>query len=122
MTILKTTRLRLRPVDVGDRDILVDIRSAPEVLRWLPHPQGNSIERYVDTRLAEMLTHWRDRNFGVWMVHNRRSGRAIGYCGLRFLPEFDAVELLYAFHPLAWGCGLASEASRTILDWAWSHT
>ncbi|MEO0801526.1 MAG: GNAT family N-acetyltransferase [Cyanobacteria bacterium J06642_2] len=122
MTTFKTARLHMRPIATGDRPALLGIRHAPEVLRWLPVPNRSTVESYVDTHLTEMIAHWQEYGYGVWLVQNPRSRRAIGYCGLRYLSEFEAVELLYAFAPDVWGWGLASEASRAVLKWAWHHT
>lgn len=122
MTTIDTARLHMRPISTSDRDVMLAMRQAPEVLRWLPWLGGSSLERYVESRLAEMVAHWDDRGYGVWLVQNPRSRKGIGYCGLRFLDELNEIELLYAFDPVVWGWGLASEAARAALHWVWSQT
>ncbi len=45
-----------------------------------------------------------------------REGRLVGHVGLRFMPEFDGTEVLYAFHPDLHGGGYAREAAEASLD------
>lgn len=43
-------------------------------------------------------------------------GRIIGFCGLKRLPDLDAVDLGYRLLPEYWGRGLATEAARASVE------
>ena len=66
-------------------------------------------------------THWREHGFGVWAVFEKEDARFIGRCGLRHKPEFDGIELLYAFEKAAWGRGYAREAGTAALDYGFNE-
>lgn len=54
---------------------------------------------------------------GYFLKHNMEF---IGWSGLAYLPEFDAIDLGYRFLPEYWGKGLATEASLAILDYGFN--
>lgn len=67
---------------------------------------------------------WSARGYAPWGAFERvalndgvsREGRLVGHVGLRFMPEFDGTEVLYAFHPDLHGGGYAREAAAASLD------
>ena len=89
--------------------------------------------------IAASRDEWRDGGCGALAVVPRGPGGksdgkfsgqsdrpsqqpAIGYCGLRLLPDrITAVELLYALAPTHWGRGLATEAAGASLDWGFAN-
>ena len=51
----------------------------------------------------------------------RREGEDIGFCGLREFDDPPQVEILYALLPAHWHQGLATEASREVLRYAFEE-
>jgi len=45
----------------------------------------------------------------------------VGWAGLAYLPEFDEIDLGYRFLPEYWGLGIATEASRAILNYGFDQ-
>lgn len=76
----------------------------------------------VERELRFDIDHQASHGWALWAVEERSSGRFIGDCGLRPLemrgPE---VELGYDLHPEAWGRGLATEAARATLRFAFAE-
>ncbi|MEA2712145.1 MAG: hypothetical protein QOK27_106 [Gemmatimonadales bacterium] len=64
--------------------------------------------------LERNLAHWAAYGFGLWMLRDRDTGRAIGRAVLRHLDVegVDEVETGYGFLPDLWGRGLATEIAR----------
>lgn len=116
---VETERLLLRPFVDDDFVTYERIRANPEVARYLPggiEAVKSAPERARQT-MQTFARHWQERGFGPWAVIDKQTRVLIGHCGLRYLPEFDAVELLYALDPSAWGKGLATEAAHAALDY-----
>jgi ribosomal-protein-alanine N-acetyltransferase len=67
--------------------------------------------------LAVSADNFVQRRFGLWGVVDRNSTELTGFCGLR-LNEEGALELLYGFLPAWCGQGLATEAARAVLTYA----
>ena len=45
----------------------------------------------------------------------------IGFCGLKYLPEEDEVDLGYRFVKAYWGMGLATESGKAALDYGFNE-
>lgn len=114
---LETPRLRLRPFALGDGEDHARIYAKPEVTRFLAGGpfRGEEAARRSRTALELFVTHWARHGFGVWAVIERSSGRLIGQCGLKYIPETPDVEILYALDTPAWGRGLTTEAATAAL-------
>jgi len=114
---ITTARLGLRPATRDDVDALHRLWTHPEVRRYLWDDAVISRERaaaVVDDGIASFARH----GFGLWTIHAAAGGPPIGFCGLRVVAGTDDVELVYGVAPERWGCGLASEAVRGVLDFA----
>ena len=72
-----------------------------------------TIEHFIDE--------WQERGFGPWAVIEKASQNLLGHCGLRYLPEFDAVEVLYALDDSAWGKEVATEAAMASLNFGFTQ-
>jgi len=116
---LETARLRLRPLTAGDHDALYGIYSEPEVARGLITPP-RSIEEFQQ-RLDQMLD--LASTFGMWAILRKNDGRLIGRCGYYpcSVPPEGAPELAYLLSRASWGVGLATEATRRCLEFAFSE-
>jgi len=55
---------------------------------------------------------------GAWTIRPRANDQAIGVCGLKPAETRGQAEVLYALHPGWWKQGLATEAVRAVLDYA----
>lgn len=110
---LRTERLRLRGFRADDADALARLYLDPDIMAYLPgYPEG------FDANLARARqdivaynAHWQQRGYGVWAVEDLSERRLIGRCGLRWLDQFNAVELLYMYDKTHWRRGFASEAA-----------
>ncbi|WP_433154104.1 GNAT family N-acetyltransferase [Actinomadura nitritigenes] len=128
---LLTSRLALHPIGMTDHHALLTHWTGPVVRRHLF--DGASISPVQVTEIIE--TSERDfatEGYGLWALRPLRGGPApaeprpgaplIGVAGLRgHEGPFDRgvdVEILYSLEPDRWGQGLAAEASRAVLDYA----
>ncbi|HLT76986.1 MAG TPA: GNAT family N-acetyltransferase [Ferrovibrio sp.] len=122
---IETDRLRLRRFAAEDWEVLARFYSDDTVMRHMLPGKGLSrreAQERAKSNIHNFNDHWARRNYGVWAVEDRRSGRLLGQCGLRWIPEAEQTELLYLFSKTVWGRGLATEAGRAALDFAFTRT
>ena len=117
MRDLVTARLLLRPLTAADGDALFRVYAEPDVSRNLI-TRPRSIEEFqepFDQMVALAST------LGMWaIVHD---GRLIGRCGFFPFSEDPAgvPELAYLLSGAHWGRGLATEAARRCLEFAFDE-
>ncbi len=122
---LETDRLLLRHFTENDAELLIELDSDPEVMRYLsggvPTPP-EKIRREVLPRLLDQYEKWDDM-FGTFAAHEKAGGEFIGWFILRPKAEgpTDEVELGYRFRKAAWGEGYAAEGSTALLHKAFTE-
>ncbi len=119
--LLETERLRLRRFTADDVDLLVDLDSDPEVMRFVTGGRTTPREEIVTDYLPAFLGYYdRYDGFGFWAAEERTSDRFIGWFHLRPPDAADPlnVELGYRLRRDAWGGGYAVEGSRALVDLA----
>jgi RimJ/RimL family protein N-acetyltransferase len=117
---LVTERLLLRPFRSQDADALYDLRSRPEVLRYLywPPASAENVRDVVAERLT-MTTLAADGDCLVLAVELAATGRFIGEVDLSLVStEHRHGEIGAILHPAAQGHGYATEAAGALLDLA----
>jgi ribosomal-protein-alanine N-acetyltransferase len=113
---LETARLRLRPLTAGDRDELYAIYADPEVSRTLiTRPQSSEEFQEPFEQMLELSS-----TLGMWAIVHKDEDRFIGRCGYYLFsdPPARIPELAYLLSRAHWGRGLATEAARCCLDFA----
>ena len=114
MPEIETERLRLRMYTPEDADDHCRIASAPEFRTHFPSYYQPTRDKVL-VGIGRILEHWSLRGHGQWALELKGEGRMFGYCGLRFLPDTQEVELLYGIDSAYWGRGLTTEAARASL-------
>lgn len=115
---IETARLILRTVTLDD--------VAEVALRW--NLDGPPISRDEASGRVQWMLANHERNAAGWLVHlclgivHQATGRIIGWCGL---DQRDASKahpvLFYLLQAAHWGQGLATEAARAVLDYAFGE-
>ena len=114
---LETARLRLRmftPDDIGE---LARITREPDVMRYIGEGRPLTLEE-TEYNLSTIIRAFRRRGYGRWAMVHKAGGRLLGYCGFSTLTEEIGVELVYMLARPYWGMGLASEAARACVRYA----
>jgi RimJ/RimL family protein N-acetyltransferase len=113
--VIETERLRLRAPREADfapfAAIYADSRS-----RYI----GGPLDRVAAWKVfAVGVAQWTLSGFGVWSIEDRAGGAYLGDVGLTHPPYYPELELGWTLVPEAEGRGIAHEAARAALDWAW---
>ena len=121
-TLIETDRLILRPLTLDDLDALVALYRDPEIRKFFPDGTDGTLN-YAETKeeLEWIIDkYYGQHGFGLWATIHKETGAFIGRCGL--IPwtldgQFD-VEVAYLLDKAYWGQGLATEAARAIVEYA----
>ena len=118
---LETGRLMLRRFTAGDVELLVELDSDVEVMRYLtgqPTPR-DEIERQT---LPGMLTTYERHPFlGTFAAHEKSSGGFIGWFGLQPTEDPGTVDVGYRLRRAVWGLGYATEGTRALIAKAFTE-
>lgn len=104
----ETSRLQHRAFTIDDADVFFSLNSNPDVMRWTGEPPPASLEAGRDA-----IANYPDfeiHGYGRWACVLKDTSTVIGFCGLKYLPDLDVVDVGYRFLPPYWGRGLATEA------------
>ena len=115
--ILETERLVLREFDHHDAEAVFALHSDPQVQRYTGEDEVTSIE-HVRDGIENIWKHeYQKHGFARWATIHKEDDKLIGWAGLKYLPEFDEVDLGYRFIPEYWGQGIATEISIAIVKY-----
>jgi [ribosomal protein S5]-alanine N-acetyltransferase len=113
---LKTARLGFRCWTEDDRALARELWGDIEVTRFFGGPFSDG---EVDQRLQREIARMSAHRFQYWPVHLLSNHEHVGCCGLRpFRPEDNIHELGFHLRPKYWGQGLAPEAARAVIEYA----
>ena len=114
---LQTPRLVLTPFADDHLDTLHALWTDPDVRRYLWDDEIISRQLAAEVIASSGRT-FEEHGFGFWaLAEIDAPGTIIGFVGLRHFGEAEEIELLYGLAPSHWHRGLATEASRAVLDY-----
>jgi RimJ/RimL family protein N-acetyltransferase len=114
--LIETERLVLRIPSLADAEAIFNSYAQDEnVLRyliWLPHKDIHETEAF----LADCVVAWKNTSRFPYVIVLRDSDEVIGMIEIR-LNDFKA-DVGYVVSRQHWGKGVATEALRSLVDWA----
>jgi len=115
--ILETERLVFRPFTPDDFGRLAELHRDPEVGRYMG---GVWTHDEIAEALGGFVAEQAERGHSKWAVFTREEV-FVGRAGISLWPATGELELGYAFRPLFWGQGLATEAARAVARWTFAN-
>ncbi len=116
----ETERLALRPLSGPDAEALHRISNEPPVRRYLRDDEPVSRSR-IEELIVQSARTFSERGLGLFGVRLRGGEEIVGLCGF-FRPEgMEEMELAYELTHDLWGRGLATEAARGCLRYAFTE-
>jgi ribosomal-protein-alanine N-acetyltransferase len=114
---LETERLRLRLFNHDDLSVMHVLNTDPDIIKYADTPakdMAESRERLEQGPLAD----YQKYGYGRFAVELKETGKVIGFCGIKYLPEIDLPEVGYRYLKECWGKGIGTEAARVCVDFA----
>lgn len=108
--IIETQRLILRNFTTDDTQLIYDLNLDPEVTRYTYDPVRD-INHAQEVLEKTILPQYALYNHGRWAVHLKPNLEFMGWCGLKYRPELNEIDLGYRFKKEFWGNGYATEAA-----------
>lgn len=113
--IFQTPRLLLRQFTEADAPLILELNSDPEIVKYVHEPTLKT-EEQAEKIIKDIILPQYKNNLGRWAIHIKENNEFIGWCGLKYLPERDEIDLGYRLMQKAWGKGYATEAAQHTLD------
>ncbi|MDX2438048.1 MAG: GNAT family N-acetyltransferase [Acidobacteriota bacterium] len=121
MKTLETSRLVIRMVELDDAAFMLDLLNQPSFVQFIGDRGVRTLEEartYIEDRA---LAGYEKDGFGPFAVDLKSSDEVIGIVSLLNRDELDDVDVGFAFLPDFWRQGFASEASASVMDFAFSE-
>lgn len=117
MTVLETERLRLRRLDAGDAEFILELVNDPDWLRYIGDKGVRTLDDargYIENGPMAMYARV---GFGLYCVELKQAATPIGICGLIKRDTLDDVDIGFAFLPRYRAQGYAREAARATIEY-----
>jgi ribosomal-protein-alanine N-acetyltransferase len=115
--MIETERLILRKFTIDDVEESYQMNKDPTVQRYLPS-EGPLTRKNVEHMIKNnVLADYKEHGFGRLAVIHKQDNRFIGFTGLKYVPEFDAVDIGYRLNSAYWGQGLATESALPTIEY-----
>lgn len=76
-------------------------------------------EAFIENIIQNIwMKEYRELGHGRWATIEKSSGLFMGWAGLKYIEEYDFVDLGYRFFPEFWGKGYGTEVSFALRDYA----
>jgi len=116
-TQLETERLHLRLFTPDDVQIMYELCTDPEVIKYADTPVKDMQE--AKQRLEQgPLADYQKYGYGRFAVELKSTGKVIGFCGIKYLPKIELPEVGFRYLKEYWGRGIGTEAALACVDFA----
>ncbi|MEO6289830.1 MAG: GNAT family N-acetyltransferase [Ginsengibacter sp.] len=113
--ILTTPQLFLRQFTEDDAPLIYILNKDPEIVKYVHEPVLENEEQAKNILTNIILPQYKN-HLGRWAVYTKSDNIFIGWCGLKYLPGDDSIDLGYRLIKSHWGKGLATEAAQYTLE------
>ncbi len=117
---ISTSRLNLRQFRESDFDDYAEMLSDEDVMQFIG--EGLPLSRIDAWRsMAVMSGHWQLKQFGLWALEEKESGKFIGRAGIYYPEGWPGIEIGWMLKRDYWGKGYAFECAQKALSIAFEE-
>lgn len=113
--VFETPQLILRQFTEEDAPLILQLNSDAEIVKYVHEPVLTT-EEQARKIIHDIILPQYKNNLGRWAIHLKTNNEFIGWCGLKYRPELDEIDLGYRLNKNSWGKGYATEAAKQTLD------
>lgn len=118
---LQTERLFFRKLTLEDREAIFEIRSNPDVMKYIPRPVAQTLGD-ATSHIESVLTLLQDNNGISWAMEEKQSKCLIGTIGFwRIEKENHRAEIGYVLNPKWQNKGIMHEALSVMIPYAFQQ-
>ena len=121
MPEMESERLKFRSIKKKDVNDIFEYASDPRTskfLMWDPHDSLEYTKKFIEI----VLSNYKSGEYNDWAIVLKDSKKMIGTCGLTRIDERNGVvEIGYVISPDYWGMGIATEAAKKIVKFAFDE-
>ena len=117
--VFETPRLILRQFTESDAPLILQLNSDPEIVKYVHEPVLETEDQAKNIIVNIILPQY-SKNLGRWAIYSKDNNEFIGWCGLKYVPARDEIDLGYRLIQSAWGKGLATEAAMHTLEYGFN--
>lgn len=121
---LETERLVLRRWTEDDAEPFAEMNADPEVMRYIGNGRPRTAQQTREA-VEKLMRRWDEQGWGTFAVELAETGEFVGFAALavpEFLPEIlPAVEVGWRIKRSQWGRGIAPEAAREVMRFAFGE-
>lgn len=115
---METDRLLFRAIKKADYKDMYEYSHDPrtsQYLLWEPHKDIEYTKKFIDV----IISKYKIGEYNDWAIVLKDSKKMIGTCGFTKIDEYNSVaEIGYVLNPKYWGNGLATEAAKKVIEFA----
>lgn len=116
--ILETPRLVLREMVVEDANDMFELNADTEVIQYTGNVAFKDVKEAQE--FLRNYTHYIEYGFGRWAMIRKEDQAFIGWCGLKYIPEVDEIDIGYRLFKKYWNQAYATEAAKACLEYGFN--
>jgi len=117
--ITLTERLYFRKFIVQDGIHFLEMNNDPDVIKYTGDGPFDSLEAAII--FLKNYQDYKNNNMGRWAVCLKETDEFLGWCGLKYHPEENMVEVGYRFYKKNWNKGYATESAKASIDYGFKE-
>lgn len=117
--ILETHRCYLRELSVDDAQHFFDLNADEEVIKFTGDKAFSNMAEAKS--FLQNYKQYELYGYGRWAVIDKINDAFIGWCGLKYAPDLDEVDLGFRFFKRYWNQGYATETGKACIDYGFNH-
>lgn len=115
--ILKTKRIYLRKFKSTEIDLLFQLDSDPEVMKFITLGNPRNIKEIKDVSMPRILKSYSSGDeYGIFCAQLLKNNEFIGWFQFEFDKKSDAIEIGWRLKKNAWGNGFATEIAKALVE------
>ncbi len=113
--IIETQRCYLRELSINDAQHFYDLNTDQEVVKYTGDKAFGTVSEAKS--FLENYNQYELYGYGRWAVIAKSNNEFLGWCGLKYSPDLDEVDLGFRFFRKYWNQGYATETAKACIDY-----